>query len=101
MRRLIMKPKAWTDSPDSQTITDMISSGHFRLTFGQTSDQNFISGNFYCTKSCALKFQWESLAQGPWGLFDTEIIHEDISEKQPLHRNLPKSDETLKRQADA
>ena len=34
-----MKPKAKTDSPDSQTITDMISRSHFRLTSGQNSDK--------------------------------------------------------------
>ena len=41
----------------------MIRIGHIRLISGQTSNQNFISGNFYCTKSCILKFQgnpWES-----------------------------------------
>ena len=86
------KPRAWTDSPNSQTITDMISSSHFQLASGQTSDQNFISGNLYCIKSCALKFQRESLGI----FFDTVVIHEDISGKQPLGRNLPKSDATVK-----
>ena len=86
------KPKAWTYSPDSQTITDFIISGHFRLTSGRTSDQNFISGTFYCTKSGALKFQGESF----WICFDTVVIDKDISEKQPLGRNLPKSDATVK-----
>ena len=33
----------------------------------------------------------------PWGyFFDTVVIHEDISGKQPLGRNLPKSDATVK-----
>ena len=42
-------------------ITHAIKNGHFRLTSGQTSGKNFISRNFYWTKSCVLKFQGESL----------------------------------------
>ena len=41
LENLTNKTKDWTYSPDSQTITDLIISGHFRLTYGQTSDQNF------------------------------------------------------------
>ena len=34
----------------------LIRRDHIRLTSGQTSDPNFISGNFYCIKNCVLKF---------------------------------------------
>ena len=59
-----MKPKGLSASQVSQTITNMTINRHIRLTSGKTSDQNFISGKFYCTKSCAEKFQ-----EGSWGEF--------------------------------
>ena len=87
-----------TDSPNSQTITEMISSGHFRLTSGQTSWSKFYFRNFYCIKSCALKLQKETPSWEYYlGIFFAAVvIHEDISGKQPSGRNLPKTDATVK-----
>ena len=48
----IMKWKAWLAPPKSQRIRNPIRSGDIQLTSGQTFDQNFISGNFDCIKSC-------------------------------------------------
>ena len=42
----IMKPKACSDSLNSQSIRNPVRSGHIRLTSGETSDQNLISRNF-------------------------------------------------------
>ena len=43
-----------------QSIINMIRSSHIRVTSGQTSDQNFITGYFNCTANCTFK------CQGPW-----------------------------------
>ena len=52
----VMKSKASSTSLDSQTITNAFKNGHIRLTSGQTSDRNLISGNLYWTKSCVQVF---------------------------------------------
>ena len=52
--------KSLVDFSRLEKITQTIKHDHFPLTFGQTSGENFISGNFYWIKSCVVKFQGES-----------------------------------------
>ena len=47
----LVETKSWSESPNSQRTRNLIRSGHIRLTSGQTSDQNLISGNFVKTAS--------------------------------------------------
>ena len=70
----------------------MIKNGPIRLTSGQTSGKNFISGNFYWTKSCVLKFQREFL-----GIVFIRWSYEKLSAKNSLlAKNCQKTTQLLR-----
>ena len=88
--------KALWDSSNSRRNRNPIRSGLIRLTFGQTSNQNLTSRNFYRTKICALKFHGESLVVFFYTVAIPYGSYVKLSVKNSLLAKSSKSDATVK-----